>query len=353
MDDKAQHPPSTDEVYSTPRNQGGVINKLYPPGPQPGAKARFRNHCRKFWWCDCLVLAIIVLIILLPIIYVAIPNKAQHDINASTLEVTSLVITNPTEKGVHVNLSSVIKSNSSYHPVIDGFVAGLSVDRQAPFIHINVPGLKSQKETPVTVDQDVSFTSLEAFTNFTKAVLGSETFHVNLDGKPNIHLKGLPTMNVNYDKVVSTKGLNKLQGLNITSIKLLSGATELLADGSNLVGTLFIPNPSIMTLDLGNVTMNLAVDDTPIGYALIPNLVVKPGNNTVPIQAHVEPIIVYGLVSSKYKNGIIPLDVTGNSTVSHGHNLTYYAEALRSNTVRVNLNVGPALATLGINATKS
>jgi hypothetical protein len=27
------------------------MNKLYPPGPQPGAKGRVKNHCRKFWWC--------------------------------------------------------------------------------------------------------------------------------------------------------------------------------------------------------------------------------------------------------------------------------------------------------------
>jgi len=40
-----------DEVYSAPRKQGGIINKLYPPGPQPGAKGRVKNHCRKFWWC--------------------------------------------------------------------------------------------------------------------------------------------------------------------------------------------------------------------------------------------------------------------------------------------------------------
>lgn len=27
------------------------MNKLYPPGPKPGAGGRVKNHCRKFWWC--------------------------------------------------------------------------------------------------------------------------------------------------------------------------------------------------------------------------------------------------------------------------------------------------------------
>lgn len=50
MDSK--HDPAIEqEVYGAPPKRGGVMNKLYPPGPQPGAKGRVKNHCRKFWWC--------------------------------------------------------------------------------------------------------------------------------------------------------------------------------------------------------------------------------------------------------------------------------------------------------------
>ena len=71
-------------------------------------------------------------------------------------------------------------------------------------------------------------------------------------------------------------GLNKLSGLNIIDVRLLSGKDEILSDGSNLIANVTIPNPSVMTLDLGNITMNLAVDGTPIGYALIPNVFLTP-----------------------------------------------------------------------------
>jgi hypothetical protein len=120
-----------------------------------------------------------------------------------------------------------------------------------------------------------------------------------------------------------------------------------------MIGTVYIPNPSVMTLDLGNVTMNLAIDSTPIGYALLPDLVLKPGNNTVPMQAHVQPLVVFDLVSRKYKNAIVPLDIVGNSSVSDGTHLMYYEEAIKGNTVRVDLNVGPALNAVGINVTSS
>ncbi|OAL07604.1 hypothetical protein IQ06DRAFT_12984 [Phaeosphaeriaceae sp. SRC1lsM3a] len=345
MDSKAE-PAEAREVSNTPRKQGGVVNKLYPPGPN--GKGRVKNHCRKFWWCDCLVLIIIVLIIVLPIIFVAIPKKAQHEINSSTLEVTSQEVTNPTEQGVHLKLESVIRSGSSYHPTVDGFNAALSLEGKDPFIHIDIPEAKSEAETHITVDQDVKFATLNAFSEYTKTVLGSDKFNVYLNGKTKVHLKGLPAMDVNYNKVVEMKGLNKLSGLNITDIKILIGSAKL-SDGSNMLAKVFIPNPSVMTLDLGNVTMNLAIDTTAIGYAFLPNLLLKPGNNTVDMQAHVDPLTVYDQVNRNYKNAIVPLSVSGNSSVRDGVHLTYYEEAIKSNVVKLDLNVGPALETaLGI-----
>jgi hypothetical protein len=155
---------------------------------------------------DCLVLAIIVLIIVLPIIFVAIPKKAQHEINASTLEVTSQEVTDPTSDGVHLKLESVIKSDSSYHPTVDSFRAGLSLGGQGPFLYIDIPQTKSEAETPISVDQRLNFTSMDAFTGYTKTVIDAESFNVYLNGKTKVHLKGLPAMDVNYNKVVSMKG---------------------------------------------------------------------------------------------------------------------------------------------------
>ena len=148
------------------------------------------------------------MICVLPLIYVGIPKKAQSEINHSTLEVTNQVVTNPTSDSIHLKIDTVIRSNSSYHPRIDAFRAGLSLKGEVPFLYLNVPESKSTKETHITVDQDVTLASLAAFTNYTLLVLGSETFQIHLDGKTNIHLKGLPTMDVNYNKVITMKGKN-------------------------------------------------------------------------------------------------------------------------------------------------
>lgn len=148
-------------------------------------------------------------------------------------------------------------------------------------------------------------------------------------------------------------GLNKLTGLSIEDVQILFGSKNELPDGSNFKGNVIIPNPSVMTLDLGNVTMDLAVDGKAIGTALLPNVIVKPGSNNSSMTAKVEQLVVIQAITDKYKDGVIPLDIVGNSSVKNGQHLEYFEEALQSNTVRVNLPLGPALQAIGLNITTS
>jgi hypothetical protein len=115
-----------------------------------------------------------------------------------------------------------------------------------------------------------------------------------------------------------------------------------------MVGNVTIPNPSVMTLELGNVTMNLAVDGTPIGTSLLPDLVLKPGENRVPMQSTVQQIEVIKLIKGKYHNGVIPLEIKGNSSVYNGEHLEYYEKAIQNNVIKLDLDVGPALSAIGI-----
>lgn len=119
---------------------------------------------------DCLVLIIVVLVIVLPIIFVGLPKKAQKEINASTLEVTNMEVTNPTPSSVQLKIDNVIRSDSSYHPRIEAFRAGLSLEGQDPFIYIDIPEVKSESETFITVEQNVAFASTDAFTAYVAIV---------------------------------------------------------------------------------------------------------------------------------------------------------------------------------------
>jgi hypothetical protein len=201
-------------------------------------------------------------------------------------------------------------------------------------------------------------------------MLASEEITIDLSGKTTIHISGLPATDVNYNKKIAMKGtsppphlaskpankpsgLNHLSGLTISDIKILSGTKEILPDGSNLLGTMHIPNPSVLTLDLGNVTMNLGVGSQAIGYALLPNLVLKPGDNNVPMQARADQATLITLILSKYKNGVLPLEIVGNSSVKGDTHLSYYEQAIKANTIKLDLDAGPALKAIGINITSS
>ncbi|CAI6331524.1 unnamed protein product [Periconia digitata] len=326
-----------------PRKKGGIVNTLYPPGPRPGAGPRIKNHCRKFWWCDCLVLIIIVLIIVLPIIYVAIPNKAQSDLNASTLEVDRQEVTQPTPDSVELALDSTARSSSSFHPIIEGFRAAFYLEGQEPFVYADIPETKAEAVTSIKVRQNVKIANMDAFKEYNKVVIGSEEFTVLFSGKTKVRQSGLSAISVDYNKRITMKGLNKLAGLNITDLKILTSQEDILPDGSNLVGRVIIPNPSVLTIDLGNVTMNLSVDKKPIGTAFLPDLLLKPGTNNVTMQSKVDQREILGLVSSKYKNAILPVDIIGNSSVRNGEHLPYFEEAIKSNSVRVDLNVASAI----------
>ena len=130
-------------------------------------------------------------------------------------------------------------------------------------------------------------------------------------------------------------------------------------DGANMVGTVYIPNPSIMTIELvrppwllvaapltgmqGNVTMNLFVAKQMIGTTSLQDLTLAPGNNTVQMRSTVNQTMVLNMLAN-YPSGILPIDVVGNSSVYNGQHLTYNEAALASNTQHIMLNVGAALA---------
>ena len=137
-----------------------------------------------------------------------------------------------------------------------------------------------------------------------------------------------------------------MKGLNITETHILTKPVE---GKYNMNGKVFIPNPSVMTLSLGNVSMNLAVDGQNIGMTLLPDLVIKPGDNSVDMLARVNTSAVIGLFTSKYQNAILPLSITGNTSMVGDKHLTYYEAAIQANVIKVDLNIAPALSALGLN----
>ena len=101
-----------------------------------------------------------------------------------------MVFSDPTPNSIHVNQTQVLSSKSSYHPTIFGFNASISLVGATALI----PRSKAQNGEVINVDDTLALSETSgAVNNFTLAVLGLETFQMNIYGKPGLKQGVLPT----------------------------------------------------------------------------------------------------------------------------------------------------------------
>jgi len=93
-----------------------------------------------------------------------------------------------------------------------------------------------------------------------------------------------------------------------------------------------------------------------MGTTYLNDLVLKPGNNTVPMLAKVDQTAIIGLLTSSsnpYKDGVVPFVISGNSSSYHGKELPYFTKALSANKLTVKLDVAAAMKEIGLDLLKT
>ncbi|KAF9252500.1 hypothetical protein LCP9604111_26 [Penicillium roqueforti] len=322
--------------------------------PTPTKKsfgARLVAHFKKWWWVHLIIFIACFLIILLPVVYVAYPKIAQDAVNDSTLAITEMILSDPTPDSFYLEQRQVLGSKSSYHPQIYAFNSSVSLaGAAAPFAYVTVPAVQSKDGAEIHFEQRVDLTDTDAFADYTTAVMLNEEVSLNIYGRPGLKQGGLPKTTVDYNKTVVMKGLNKLKGFNVAEFFIMFPPVN----GYGMNGTVIIPNASVMTIPMGNVTLDLQLDGKSVGTTYLNNLVLKPGNNSVPMLGKVDQGAIITLLTSKsnpYKDGILPFEITGNETSYNGKDLPYFTKALAANTLSIKLDVLSALKAAGINLT--
>jgi hypothetical protein len=139
---------------------------------------------------------------------VAFPRISQNGINDSTLEVKSLVLSDPTPDSFHLKQTAVIGNKSPYHPRLDAFNASLSLAGPVikPYAYVELPAIFASDPATTVIDQDVKITDIDQFANYTNTVLSSETLSLAINGRTALHEMQFPTTTVNYNKVIEMKG---------------------------------------------------------------------------------------------------------------------------------------------------
>lgn len=292
-----------------------------------------------------------VVIVSVCLCYVAFPKIAQNGINASVLTVNSLELSNPTATSFHLRQNSTIVNNTPYHPQLDSFNATLALVGGNAYATVELPALHALQSASNLIDQDVSVTDTDAFTAYNVAVLNDESISVNVNGSTTLHEMKFPDSTVAYNTTTTMNGLNKFSGFNVTSLQVKLPAEP---DGTNMLAEVYIPNPSVLTLHMGNVTFQNFLPATPfsapvlLATSTLSDFVLVPGNNTVQMRSVVNQTILIDAIGLVYKDGILPVNIVGQSSVYNGQHLPYFEAALQSLTQHVKLDAGGALRAAGL-----
>lgn len=141
-------------------------------------------------------------------VYVAYPKIAQSAVNDSTLDITEMIISDPTPESIHLEQRQVLGSDSIFHPQIYAFDSAVSLAGAAdPFAYVTVPAVKSKDGAEIHFEQKVDLTDASAFGDYTTAVMMNEEVSLNIYGRPGLKQGGLPKTTVDYNKTVVMKGM--------------------------------------------------------------------------------------------------------------------------------------------------
>lgn len=326
------------EVYQTESR----VEQPIAPAAAP-KKRGFLGHLKRFWWAYLLLLICIVVLVVCLVIFVGVPKIAQQKVNDAKLEIQGVNVINTKPDSITLQINSTITTDGSIKANIDGFDGVMYLEDlpgQTPFLNISFPKTNGDKHQLVNISQDINIGDHDAFNTFNIWFAANETLNVTVYGKTKVKPSGLSTkFDVTFKKTINMKGLNLFNGTTVNGGKIDITAKK---GQPNFKATADIPNASYFTLDIGNATFTNFIDNTNIGNLTIPNLLLVPGSNKVPITADLDQLSVLQEVqSTKYcKTGIIPVKLRGSAVVRDGQTLQYFLDGLSANNETVPMDIG-------------
>lgn len=212
------------------------------------------------------------------------------------------------------------------------FVFNKDTPDYSPFLNVTLPKLHVNHKTPVKItNQTVTVTNQTELVKWFDHIFDDEKTEISVKGKTTVHLGALH-MGANIDKSIEVSALNYLNGFGITGLQLLIPPQE---DGTNIKGTLSLPNAGVLTLGLGNLTLDLFSGDFKLGYVKLYDVLLPPGNNTRHFDGkfNIDELIPnFGVIldsqSAALAEGNVRLRATGSSATINGVHIGYLEEVL-------------------------
>ncbi|GAB7331485.1 hypothetical protein MBLNU13_g02887t4 [Cladosporium sp. NU13] len=315
--------------------------------PKPTFKTKFKRHCARFWWLHLIIFVVGFLATTFPMFdYPVYPFIAQNTVNDAKVTINSLRLSNPAPDGFELAINTTFSSNPMYKADLDAFNSSLYLPgSDIPFVSVTVPASTSGASTELIINQRVVLEHPEEITRYSIITFSNETYSYYLKGKGHLKLGPLPKISVKYDKTVEQKGLNGLLGFKVAKLHPLLFKDDVYH--ANTKGKIMLPNPSVITIDSGNVTATMSVAGVPISNITMPNLSLRPGNNTYTFYSttHIAQIVAM-LKKGRSTCGKLPVDITPDASTYNGQKIEYMSKALQAAPMKIDLDVGPVLKSL-------
>lgn len=218
----------------------------------------------------------------------------------------------------------------------------------SPFLTLQFPSLDINGRTDVNVtEQKMNITDQKELLAWFNEFFDKPQVRLGVKGEPKVHLGALKYTR-SLDTEIEIPSLNYLKGFAVTSQSFnLSGNKP----EFNMKGMLNIPNSGVLTLGLGDLQFNVVSGDLKLGLINLPNLILKPGNNSVPFTGNfffneLIPNLKEVLDDQKgpLGKGYFQFYATGNSTKIDGVTIPYIQGVLNSKRIPFTL---PVITLLG------
>ncbi|KAE8380168.1 hypothetical protein BDV26DRAFT_257817 [Aspergillus bertholletiae] len=307
---------------------------------------RARRHWARFWCCY-IFWSFIFLIVFLPIFFtIIIPAIAQRVVDNSSLVVTETSVMQPRPDSIMLSLKSTLKLPIGVPVRIEPMAISLLNRKEkgnGTWAKVYLDGKTIKGPTTLGVENQLTPLNVEQWKEYVHSVVFEKNAPLSLYGKTTAYLGQLKN-HVTMDKDVEQNTLDSFSGFSIADPQLLLPPRE---DGTNLIANATLPNPSVMTLEIGKTILELKSGDLVIGNATIDNLVLKPGNHSTPVHGIMDlKVIIKNLVTvlqsqaSSLKNGYLTLDTVGKSVVYDGVEVPYYTEVMKNLTMTAKVPLG-------------
>ncbi|KAI1111578.1 hypothetical protein F5Y14DRAFT_307964 [Nemania sp. NC0429] len=312
-------------------------------------RQKVKRHCGRFkWWY--LGVGLVLLIILLPLLFTEIiPAITQDIVSSQGLPIMGgeFHALSPTELSVSLQTQLDTPLAADLDPTTLSIYNKETPDF-SPFISVVLPKLHVNHKTPVVItNQTVKVTNETELVKWFDQVFDLPKVGLSVKGKPTVHLGALK-MTTSLDKTIETKSLNGLNGFGIASLRLVYPPLD---NGTNIKGTVNLPNAGVLTLGLGNLTLNLFSGDIKLGFVNIYDVVLPPGNNTRYFdgQLYLKELLpnlgaILDSQSAPLAAGNIELRASGNATMVNGMHIGYVEKVLNKKNLIATV---PAITLLG------